>query len=219
MQYNIHVIPNSGWKPRFFSIYNQFKDQITKKIVIELETSRIIPSTSCNSIGIFTQPKRDKPQEARFQLDWIPRNLSTYKNKTLMTSMEQIEDFIGSRPFRSKLDLTDRYHNIRIYADLVSDLTFTCHMGKFDCLVMQQGECNAPATMMRGIDYLFREVKDHMIYLDNILIANHTYEEHINSIRQVLQIVKQNKLWFNRHKCQFMADELAILGDYLTELE
>ena len=91
-------------------------------------------------------------------------------------------------------------------------------MGKFDSLVMQQGDCNAPATMMRAMKYRFREVKDQMIYLDDILIANHTYEEHINTIRQVLQIAKQHKLCFDRHKCQFMPDKLAILGDYLTEL-
>ena len=68
------------------------------------------------------------------------------------------------------------------------------------------------------MNYLFREVKYQMIYLDDILIANHTYEQHINTIRQVLQIPKQNKLWFNTHKCQFMPDKLAMLGDYLTEL-
>ena len=58
---------------------------------------------------------------------------------------------------------------------------------------MQQGYCNAPALMMRAMNYLFREVKDQMIYLDDILIANHTYEEHINTMSQVLQIAKQNK--------------------------
>ena len=83
---------------------------------------------------------------------------------------------------------------------------------------MQQGECNAPATMMRVMNYPLREVIDQMIYLDDILIANHSYEEHINTIRQVLQIAKRNKFWFHRHKCQFMPNKLAILGDYLTEL-
>ena len=135
-----------------------------------------------------------------------------------MPSMEQIKDCIRSGPFRSKLDLTDGYHNIRIHSDSVSDSTFTCYMGKFDSLGMQQGDCNAPATMIRAMNYLFREVKDRMIYLDDILIANHTYEEHINTIRQVLQIAKPNKWWFNSRKCQCMPDKLAILGDYLTEL-
>ena len=72
--------------------------------------------------------------------------------------------------------------------------------------------------MMRAMNYPFWDVKDQMIHLNDILIATHTYEEHINTIRQVLQIAKQNKLWFNRHKCQFRPDKLAILGDYLTEL-
>ena len=152
MQHRIDVIPNSVWKPGFASTYNQFKHQITKKIITQLDTGRIVPSKSSNSIGMFIQPKRHKPQEARFLLDCIPRNLVTHKDETPMPSMEQIEDFIGSRPFRSKLDLTDGYYNIRIHPDSVSDSTFTCHMRKFDSLAMQEGDCNVPATMMRPLN-------------------------------------------------------------------
>ena len=61
MPHRIDVKPNSVWKPRFPSPYNQFKDQITKKIITELETGRIVPSKSSNSIGMFTQPKKDEP--------------------------------------------------------------------------------------------------------------------------------------------------------------
>ena len=83
---------------------------------------------------------------------------------------------------------------------------------------MQQGDCNAPATVMRAMNYLFREVVNQMIYLYDILIANHTYEAHINTIQQVLRIAKENKLCFNRHKCQVMLDKLAILAGFLTGL-
>ena len=200
MQHRINIIPNSEWKPTFPSTYNQFQDQITKKIITDLETGRIVASKSSNSIRMFTQPKMDKLQEARFLQDSILRNLVTDEDKTPMPSMEQIKDFIGSRPFRSKLDLTDGYHNIRIDPDSVRHSTFPCHMAKFDSPIMQEGDCNAPATMMRTMNYLFREVQDQMIYLDNILIVNHTYEEHLNTIGQVLQIDQRNKLWFNRHK-------------------
>ena len=57
-----------------------------------------------------------------------------------------------------------------------------------------------------------------MIHLDGILIVNHNCEEYINTIKQVLQIAKADKLWFNRHKCQCMLDKLAIIGDHLTDL-
>ena len=182
-QHRIDVISNSVGKHRFPSTYKQFKDQINNKIITELDTERIVPSKSSNSISMFTEPKRDIPQAARFLLDCITRNLVRHKDKTLMLGMEQIKDFIGSRPFTSNLDLTNGYHNIRIHPDSVSDSTFTCHIGKFDSLVMHQGDSNAPATMMKAMNYLFREVKDQMIYLDYILIANYTHEEHINTVR------------------------------------
>jgi len=49
-------------------------------------------------------------------------------------------------------------------------------MGKFGSLVMQQGDCNAPATMMRAMNWLLREFigKTVMGYQDDILIGNNT---------------------------------------------
>ena len=88
MQHSINVIPNSAWKPRFPSTYNQFKDHITKKIITELQTGRIVSSKSGHSIGMFTQPKRNTLQETRFLRDCIARNLLIRKDKTRMPSME-----------------------------------------------------------------------------------------------------------------------------------
>ena len=88
MQHRIAVIPNSVWKLRFPSTYNQFKHQITEKIITELDTGRIVPSKSGNAIGMFIEPKRDNPEEAWFLLDGIPRNLVPHKDKTLMPSMK-----------------------------------------------------------------------------------------------------------------------------------
>ena len=132
--------------------------------------------------------------------------------------MEQIKDFTASRPFRCQLDLADGYYKIRIQPNSVSDSTFTHHMWKFDSLLTQQGACNVPATMIGAMNYLFTNVANQIIYLDDMLNANDTYEEHINSMQQVLQRVMENNLWFNRHISQFMPDKLAILEGYLTEL-
>jgi len=93
-----------------------------------------------------------------------------------MPSINQIIDWLASNRFKSKLDLTDGYYNIRHHPDSVKHSTFSYHMGKFDSLVMQQGNCNAPATMMRAINWLIREFigKEEIVYLDDILIANNT---------------------------------------------
>ena len=62
MQHRIDVISNSEWQARFPSTYNEFKYQITKKLITASDTGRIVPSKSSNSIRMFTQRKRDKPQ-------------------------------------------------------------------------------------------------------------------------------------------------------------
>ena len=176
MQHRIDVTPHRHCAIIFPRTCNQFKDQIREKINTDLETGRVVPSKSSNAIGMFTQPKRDNPNEARFLLHCIPRNHVTHKDKTPMPSMEQIIVFVGSRLFRSNVDLTDGYNNITMHPELVKDRTFCSHMGNNNSLVMQQGDYNVPATLMRAMNFLFKNIKNLMLDLDDILIANHTYE-------------------------------------------
>ena len=44
------------------------------------------------------------------------------------------------------------------------------------------------------MNFLFRNIQDVMIYLDDILIANDTYKAHIGTIRAVMNIAQDNKL-------------------------
>ena len=49
-------------------------------------------------------------------------------------------------------------------------------MRKYDFLVMQQGDCNTSATLLRAMYSLFRNINYVMSYLDDILITNPTYK-------------------------------------------
>ena len=71
--------------------------------------------------------------------------------------------------------------------------------------------------MMRAMNFFFTNIKDIMIYLDGILIANHTYEELIKTISGVMKIAKDNKFWCNKTKCQCMPARMQILGNILTD--
>jgi len=134
-----------------------------------------------------------------------------------MPSINQIIDWLASKKFKSKLDLTDGYYNIRQHPDSVKHITFSYNMGKFDSRVMQQGDCNAPTIMMRAMNWLLREFigKTVMVYLDDILIGNNTYEEHIQTVRAVLQTLEKAKMWFNKDKCQIMPQRIELLGRVL----
>jgi len=130
MQHKIEVIEGAEWHPNYIPSYDRFLDQITEKINKKLETGRIIPSKFLNTIIMFTQLKKDG-KKARFLLSCISRNLKTHKNRMPMPSINQIIDWLASKRFKSKLDLTDGYYNIRRHPDSVKYSTFSYHMGKF----------------------------------------------------------------------------------------
>ena len=163
----------------FASKYDPVKDQVTEKINTPLGTSGVLPWNYCNAMSIFMKPTPDKQHKIRFPLDCIPRNLVTYTYEIQLQRSKQIIDFVVCKPMRSKLDLADRYHIIRIHADSVQDATFGRHIRTSHSQVMQQGDYNISATMMRAIDSLLRNISNIMIGLNNVLIAYHTYEEHI----------------------------------------
>ena len=56
-----------------------------------------------------------------------------------------------------------------------------------------------------------------MIYPDDIHMVNYSYVKHIITITAVLKIEKDNMLWFNQIKCQFMPATMQILGNILSD--
>jgi len=71
---------------------------------------------------------------------------------------------------------------------------------------MYFGMCNSPVTFQLMMNTLFREliiIEKIMIYIDDILIFTQTMEEHRDVVRQVLQILADNKLSLHPKKCKF----------------
>jgi len=78
-------------------------------------------------------------------------------------------------------------------------------------LVISFGLCNAHETFIRGMNDVLRYfLHDFVIvYLDDILIFNKTREEHV---RQVLDVLKKEKLFLKMFKCEFGKTSLLYLG-------
>ena len=90
-------------------------------------------------------------------------------------------------------------------------------MQQYDPVVMQQRDCNARATMIRAMNFFFKSIKDIVIYLDSILIANHTYVEDNKTVKEVMKIAQDNKLCCNKTKCQCMPARMQILETILPD--
>ena len=58
-----------------------------------------------------------------------------------------------------------------------------------------------------------------MVYLDDILIFTKIEEEHAQAVRQVLQVLKENKLFLCPEKCKFYKQQIEYLGLVISENE
>lgn len=80
--------------------------------------------------------------------------------------------------------------------------------------VMLFGLTGAPSTFMRLMNTVLKSLirKCVVVYLDDILVFSRSQEEHVQHLRQVLDILRQAKLYVNLEKCSFCQKELRYLG-------
>jgi hypothetical protein len=80
--------------------------------------------------------------------------------------------------------------------------------------VLPFGLTNAPATFMHLMHQSFRGFLDEfvLVFLDDILIYSRTLEEHERHVRQVLEVLRREKLFGKLSKCELMRTSVEFLG-------
>ena len=128
--------------------------------------------------------------------------------------MEGILRRLARKKYRSSMDGKDAYEQIRVNPAHVERMAMTTPDGNMVSLVMQQGDCNAVATYQGLMNHIFSPFIGVFmdVYLDDILIYSDTVEDHVRHVKQVINILKREKLYLSESKLHFLAPELKVLG-------
>src|ERR1700690_3517539 len=97
-----------------------------------------------------------KDRHLRTIIDSRKCNDNTIKDVTPFPDQDKIRNDVARAKFRMKLDMSDAYEQMRVKESDVMKMAFATIIGTYVSYVMQQGDCNAPATFQRFMIYIFR---------------------------------------------------------------
>ena len=152
--------------------------------------------------------------------DYQQLNEAMIKNKYPLPLIQELIDKVQGAKYFTKLNIQWEYNNVRIGEGDEWKAAFQTNRGLFEPLVMYFGIYNLPTTFQIMMDILFRELimsGKIIIYMDDILIFTQTMEEHRSIVRQVLQILANNKLSLHPKKCKFHQMKIEYLGVVLSQ--
>nr|XP_016493745.1 PREDICTED: uncharacterized mitochondrial protein AtMg00860-like [Nicotiana tabacum] len=83
---------------------------------------------------------------------------------------------------------------------------------------MPFGLTNALATFCTLMNKIFHPYLDQfvIVYLDDIVIYSNTLEEHMEHLRKVFQVLRENELYIKREKCEFAQSKVHFLGHVIS---
>ena len=111
----------------------------------------------------------------------------------------------------SKLDMSQAYQQLTLDEDSKNLLVVNTPKGLFRYTRLPYGVSTAPAIFQSVMDRILQGLPV-ACYLDDILIATKTEEEHDQLLEQTLERLEKAGIRLKQEKCEFYAKELQYLG-------
>jgi len=146
----------------------------------------------------------------------------TVKNKYPLPLISELVLQLCRAKYFTKLDVCWSFNNVQIKPGDEWKAAFWTNRGLFEPLVMFFGITNSPVTFQTIMNDILRDLIAEgimVVYLDDILIFTRMEEEHAKAIRQVLQVLQENKLFLRPEKYEFCKERIEYLGLVISENE
>ncbi|GFX34249.1 hypothetical protein TNCV_3225991 [Trichonephila clavipes] len=174
------------------------------------------PSKSNYASPLHMVPKKDST-EWRPVGDYRALNAQTIKDNYSVPNILDFTSNLHGTKIYSHIDLVKAYHQIQLTQMMYIKSAIITPFGLFESTRMQFGLCNAAATFQRFIDEVLRNLPFVFAFVDDILVASSSPEEHLQHLQILFTRLQQYGLSLKPSKCIFGVTSIKFLGFKVSE--
>jgi len=203
-------------------VYRPYRLSVSeRKMVREMVQEMIDADIVTESNSSYASPiliVKKKTGEQRLCVDYRSLNRKTIKEHYPLPLIDDQLDMLAGNSLFITLDLASGYYQIPVALESQDKTAFVTPDGQYQFKRMPFGLANAPSVFQRTMNKILARVKNNfaLIYMDDILIPAHSFEEGLERLEEVLKIISETGLTLKLSKCNFFREEIDFLGFEIT---
>ncbi len=216
VKHHINLHDETPFKQRARPIHPQDIQAVRKHLQELLDAGIIRESESSFSSPIVVV--RKKNGDVRLCIDYRKLNAQTVKDAYALPNLEETFTALHGSKWFSVLDLKSGYYQIEMEEEDKAKTAFVCPLGFWEFQRMPQGITNAPSTFQRLMEKCMGDMnlKEAIVFLDDIIIFSETLEEHEKRLLRVLNRLREYGLKLSINKCKFFQTSVKYLGHIVS---
>ena len=216
------IDPGLRYKYRLPKCPEAYMEKLQEKINFYVSAGKWVPMALDGETPapMMVIPKPRNNNKIRTVIDARQRNNNTFLDATPLPSQEVILNGLARATYRSKIDMTDAYEQVRIVLEDINKTYFSTPMGTFVSMILQQGDCNGPSTFQRLMSWVFRHKINNQlwVYFDDIFNGTDTVLDHDLILWYIHKMLKENKLYISREKFNPYRPSMECLGHIVDDI-
>ncbi|XP_036147363.1 uncharacterized protein LOC118647170 [Monomorium pharaonis] len=217
-KHTIEIKTDKAYKAKTYPIPDAHREAVREHI-LDLEKQGIVKREATQYVNPLVVVVK-KTGEIRLCLDARELNKRMANDHDQPPTIDEVFRRIGSRKYFTTLDVAKAFWQIPLSKDSTRYTGFIFDNQTYVFNRLPFGLKTAGASFTRAIRKALGNKCDPftIVYLDDILIASNSLEEHLFHVNYVLKKLEKAGFRLNEQKCEFMKTEIRFLGHTFDEI-